>query len=382
LLTTITFEEATVGNAISAKQWVGVDLHLHRSVISRIDDRGELIDWVRIDNDPQALVKEVRKAGRGSPVALEATYGWYWAVDALRAAKFEVHLAHPYGMKKMRNTKRVKTDQADAYELANLLRLGSLPEAWIAPVELRELRELVRHRQQLVKAATSVKSGIRGLLAKHGIRLEVSNLEGASGKAMLDLLELPELSATRLASQRRLMLLLQNEIDAGRHRARPSAQAPRRVPQPAHHQGHRPDPRGGVRRRDRRHPPLPHRPGADLLGGTDPAALRVGQDHPTRRDQQRRLRPGPLGRRRSDPTPVRTERRRCQGTHPGPPRPARPQHRQSRRRTADARSRLLHAARRSRPLPRPPRSGGASRLSTETSCGPRSGMTTQHGSVE
>jgi hypothetical protein len=49
---------------------------------------------VRIDNDPKALVRECRKAGRGAPVAIEATYGWYWAVDALQAARFEVHLAH------------------------------------------------------------------------------------------------------------------------------------------------------------------------------------------------------------------------------------------------------------------------------------------------
>jgi transposase len=183
-------------------------------VICRIDAAGKQLDCVQIDNDPMTLVKEVRKAGRGAPVAIEATYGWYWAVDALQAAKLDVHLAHPYGMKKMRKTKRVKTDQADAYELANLLRLGSLPEAWIAPVELRELRELVRHRQRLVKASTSVKSGIRGLLAKHGIRLEVSHLEGPSGRALLDTLELPALSASRLASQQRLMLLLANEIDA------------------------------------------------------------------------------------------------------------------------------------------------------------------------
>ena len=70
---------------------------------------------------------------------MEATYGWYWAVDAVLAAKFEVHLAHPYGMKAMRKRKRVKTDARDAPELANLLRLGSLPEAYIAPPDLREL---------------------------------------------------------------------------------------------------------------------------------------------------------------------------------------------------------------------------------------------------
>jgi len=70
---------------------VGIDLHLHRSVICRIDEQGNEIDWVRIDNDPKTLVRAVGKAGRKAPVAIEATYGWYWAVDALMAAKFEVH---------------------------------------------------------------------------------------------------------------------------------------------------------------------------------------------------------------------------------------------------------------------------------------------------
>ena len=79
-----------MSNVISDKQWVGVDLHLHRSVIVRIDGQGKEVGYLRIDNDPKVLVREVRKAGRGAPVAIEATYGWYWAVDALRKAKFDV----------------------------------------------------------------------------------------------------------------------------------------------------------------------------------------------------------------------------------------------------------------------------------------------------
>jgi transposase len=145
-------------------------------------------------------------------VAIEATYGWYWAVDALLAARFEVHLAHPYGMKAMRPRRRVKNDQRDARELANLLRLGSLPEAYIAPPDLRELRELVRHRMVLTKANTAVKAGIRGLLAKHGIRLPVSDLESQTGTALLDQLTLPGSYASRLASQRRLLIQLEHEI--------------------------------------------------------------------------------------------------------------------------------------------------------------------------
>ncbi len=203
-----------MSNGTSPKQWVGVDLHLPRSVIVRIDELGRQLDCVRIDNDRKTLVAQVRKAGRGAPVAVEATYGWYWAVEALAAARFEVHLAHPYGLKALRKRKRVKNDANDAYELANLLRLGSLPEAYIAPPALRELRELVRHRRQLVKTATGVKNGIRALLAKHGIRLTVSHLEAATGQGLLDLVELPAVYALRLASQRRLLMVLTNEIDA------------------------------------------------------------------------------------------------------------------------------------------------------------------------
>ena len=147
MLTAHRGREATVSDGIAGGQVVGIDLHLYRSVIGRIDEVGNELGWVRIENDPKALVAECRKAGRGAPVVIEATYGWYWAVDALLAARFEVHLAHPLGLKALRKRKRVKTDPRDAYELANLLRLGSLPEAYIAPPDLRELRELVRHRR-------------------------------------------------------------------------------------------------------------------------------------------------------------------------------------------------------------------------------------------
>jgi len=196
------------------RQFVGVDLHLHRSVIGLIDDQGVELGWVRIDNDPKTLVRECRKAGRGASVAIEATYGWYWAVDALLAAKFNVHLAHPYGMRAMRNRKRVKTDWRDAYELANLMRLGSLPEAYIAPPDLRELRELVRHRRQLVKLSTSMKAGVRALLAKHNIRLLARHLDSDLAGEELAAVELPGTYALRLAAQRRVLLVLADEIAA------------------------------------------------------------------------------------------------------------------------------------------------------------------------
>jgi hypothetical protein len=240
------------------------------------------------------------------PVAIEATYGWYWAVDALLAAGFEVHLAHPLGMKALRKRKRVKTDPADAYELANLLRLGSLPEAYIAPPDLRELRELVRHRRQLLKLATSIKGGVRALLAKHNIRLSASDLDGDTATGLLDALELPGTYAQRLASQRRLLLVLADEIASVEIDLHTPAASPPGLLQPAESEGHRPDPGRGVHRRDRRRHPVPDRRRVVLLGRPDATALRVGQDGAPRAHQQGRRRPDSVGCGRGDPTPDRT----------------------------------------------------------------------------
>ena len=63
----------------------------------------------------------------------------------LQAAGAQVHLAHPLGVKGFAY-RRVKNDVRDAADLADLLRMGRLPEAYVAPPAVRELRELVRHR--------------------------------------------------------------------------------------------------------------------------------------------------------------------------------------------------------------------------------------------
>ena len=66
------------------RQYVAIDLHQRRSVIVRENEAGEELDVVRIDNDPVALSLAMAKAGPDPEVAIEATYGWYWAVDLLQ----------------------------------------------------------------------------------------------------------------------------------------------------------------------------------------------------------------------------------------------------------------------------------------------------------
>ena len=125
--------------AYDGRQVVGMDLHRRRSVLVRMTEDGRRLGSARIVNSPAALRREIARAGRHPRVVLEATYGWYWAADVLEEAGAEVHLAHPLGVKAFA-CRRVKDDFRDAADLADLLRMGRLPEAWIAPAGVRELR--------------------------------------------------------------------------------------------------------------------------------------------------------------------------------------------------------------------------------------------------
>jgi transposase len=166
------------------RQIIGMDLHRRRSVLVQMSEAGEQLAVVRIDNDPIALGRAIAAAGEAPEVVLEATYGWYWAVDVLQAAGASVHLAHPLGIKGF-TYRRVKNDVRDAADLADLLRLGRLPEAYVAPPVVRELRELVRHRAKLVAWRSGLKASVHAVLAKQGLQISVSDLFGVGGRQLL-----------------------------------------------------------------------------------------------------------------------------------------------------------------------------------------------------
>src|SRR5207249_8798251 len=129
------------------RQYVGIDFHRRRSVIVRLDADGNKLSTQRVGNDPLAIATAVAAAGPDPEVVIEATYGWYWVVDLLQTSGARVHLANPQGLNW--GQRRVKNDERDAIDLADMLRLGRLPEAWIAPPATRQLRELVRYRAKL-----------------------------------------------------------------------------------------------------------------------------------------------------------------------------------------------------------------------------------------
>ncbi|MFN2503689.1 MAG: IS110 family transposase, partial [Acidimicrobiales bacterium] len=192
------------------RQYVAIDLHKLRSLIVREDEAGHEVGVVRIDNDPITLAAAMADAGPEPEVAIEATYGWYWAVDVLEELGAHVRLVNPSGL--AWGDRRVKNDYRDCKDLLDRMRLHKLPEAWIAPPPLRELRELVRYRHKLVCLRTGLKAQVKAVLAKHGLRPPLNDLWGPGGTAYLNGLELDDGYHIRVDSLRDLVEHCNREV--------------------------------------------------------------------------------------------------------------------------------------------------------------------------
>ena len=217
------------------RQVVGIDLHRRRSVLVRMTEAGEVLETTRISNDSDYLRRVMARAGEDPEVVLETCYGWHWAADTLAELGATVHLAHPLGVKGFAY-RRVKNDERDAADLADLLRMGRLPEAWIAPPATRQLRELVRHRAKLVGLRSNLKCQVHAVLASAGARVAMADLFGPRGRELLDRVALPAAMRAKTNSALRLIDAIDFEIDtftklaACRLRADPGYAAVQAIP--------------------------------------------------------------------------------------------------------------------------------------------------------
>jgi transposase len=144
----------------------GIDLHSNNSVVVISDDADRILYQRRLPNDLmqiQAALAPFREELVG--VVIESTFNWYWLVDALTEDGYQVHLANPAAIKQYEGLK-YSGDFADAAHLAQLLRLGLLPEGYIYPPEQRQVRDLSRKRMQLVRCCTAQILAIENVLAR------------------------------------------------------------------------------------------------------------------------------------------------------------------------------------------------------------------------
>jgi len=128
----------------------GIDLHSTNSLIALLTSEGELISQKRLANNLQGILEHLSPYQESiEGLVVESTYNRYWLVDGLMDAGYKMHLANIAAIQQYSGLKYTD-DPYDARWLAELLRLGILPEGYICPKEERAARDLMRKRSALV----------------------------------------------------------------------------------------------------------------------------------------------------------------------------------------------------------------------------------------
>src|SRR5437763_11091638 len=147
--------------------YVGIDVHRKRSQVAVVTGDGQVRLNRNVVNGTEPILRLIGDLPAGTPAAFEAAFGTGWLVELLEDYGFGPHLVHPLRCKAIASA-RLKNDKVDAAILAQLLRAGLLPEAWIAPPAVRQLRALLRHRASLVRLGTQLRNRIHAVAADHG----------------------------------------------------------------------------------------------------------------------------------------------------------------------------------------------------------------------
>ena len=185
----------------------GMDVHYKFSNVTLRDKAGRVVRRERLKHPQRAQLQERLNCWpKGIPIVLEASFGWGWLSDLLIEAGLEPHLSNCYKLEQMRKARGwVKTNKKDA-DMLSLLPFEATDwwQVWRAPAEIRNRREQMRFRGDLVALQTVVKNRIHAIFHRHGIFHEFSDLFGGKGRKFLA--ELCLKNPTELSSEALLAL--------------------------------------------------------------------------------------------------------------------------------------------------------------------------------
>lgn len=173
-----------------SRLYAGFDLHSSNNYLAIIDEGGKRVFARKLENDSERIVAALRPhRKRIVGIVVESTYNWYWLVDMLMAEGYNVRLANPAAMQKYRGLKHVD-DRHDACWLAEMLRLGILPEGYIYPKKERGVRDLLRKRGHLVKLRTSLIVSLQHTITRNcAVKLSVNDVKRVKEDRVGPLLE-------------------------------------------------------------------------------------------------------------------------------------------------------------------------------------------------
>jgi transposase len=171
----------------------GIDLHSNNNVLVLSDEEDKEVYRKRLRNDLSVVLNALAPfSEQVEGLVVESTYNWYWLVDGLQEAGYQVHLANTAAIQQYSGLK-YGDDNSDSRWLAQMLRLGVLPEGYIYPKEERAVRDVLRKRSHLVRQRTSNILSIQNIVTRNtASSLKANLIKKISDSEIDELLSLEE----------------------------------------------------------------------------------------------------------------------------------------------------------------------------------------------
>jgi len=159
------------GNARPSRRYVALDIHKYYCVIAGVDREGRvLLQPVRVEHaDLEEWLK--KKLLSSDHVVIESTTNAWHVYDLLEPLAERVAVANPIKVKQIA-TARVKTDVRDTLILARLLAANLVPTVWVPPMHVRQMRQLLSQRRQLVETHTQILNRMHSVAHRHHLKHE------------------------------------------------------------------------------------------------------------------------------------------------------------------------------------------------------------------
>ena len=183
---------------MTTMHYIGFDIHKKTIAFCEKKIDGTIVEQGTISATRNALTHWATQRTYPWNGAMEATLFTGWIYDFLLSYAAELKVAHPAMLKAITAAKN-KSDRSDAEKIADLLRCNLLPECYMAPKEIRELRRILRFRNLLVREAVKMKVKTSGLLMEVGAVYNKQKLHGQRYfDELLDTLDYVPESVTQL----------------------------------------------------------------------------------------------------------------------------------------------------------------------------------------
>ena len=192
-------------------RYIGLDVHKQYITVGGMNKEQEIVlrpRNVEMERFKRWAQENLRKTDE---VVLEATTNTWDVYDTIVPLVKRVVVAHPAEVKQIANS-RVKTDNQDVLRLIRLLIADLVPEVWVPPLEVRELRALISYRWRLVKMSTAIQNRMHSLLHRHNIQAPNGKVDMGENRAWWEGIALSELEDLRMKQELKTLRLVREHI--------------------------------------------------------------------------------------------------------------------------------------------------------------------------